>query len=114
MASNNHKPWSNGDDQKLMELYKRNDVSVTDIANDLGRTRKAVMARKRLLFLDRKPKVLNEYALYKGEELLCMGNAKEIAEQMNVKLSTIYTYLSDKYRSKYGDSKNRRNVVKIS
>ncbi|WP_218668304.1 hypothetical protein [Sediminibacillus massiliensis] len=34
----------------------------------------------------------HEYAIYKGEELLCMGNAKECAEALGVRVKTIYYY----------------------
>ena len=30
-----------------------------------------------------------EYAVYKGETLLCIGTAKEIAEELNIKPKTV-------------------------
>lgn len=37
-------------------------------------------------------KQLNEYALYKGDDLLFLGTVNEIAKQMNVLPSTIFYY----------------------
>lgn len=43
---------------------------------------------------------MKEYAVYKGEELLCMGTAKECAAKLNVKPSSIrwLTYPAAKKR----------------
>ena len=37
-----------------------------------------------------------EYALYKGDEFICIGTLKEIAEFIDVKYETIKTYKSKK------------------
>lgn len=33
---------------------------------------------------------MKEYAVYKGDEMLAIGNVNEIAEQLNVKVSSVY------------------------
>lgn len=51
------------------------------------------------------------YALYKGEELLAMGTAKEIATQMKVKVDTVLFYQQAVYKRR--TSENARRLVKI-
>lgn len=55
-----------------------------------------------------------EYALYKGEELLAIGTAKEIAKEMKVKPATIYYYGSKAYRNKLEKQGRIKNNVKIA
>ena len=35
-----------------------------------------------------------EYAVYKGEKLLCIGTVNEIAKELNVKEKTVYFWAS--------------------
>ncbi|HEM5332036.1 TPA: hypothetical protein U1386_000584 [Streptococcus suis] len=51
-----------------------------------------------------------EYALYKGDKLLAIGTAKELAEQFGVKVSTIHFYKSPAYIKRTSDAKGRRLV----
>lgn len=51
-----------------------------------------------------------EYALYKGDELLAIGTAKELAEQFGVKVSTIHFYKSPTYIKRTNETKARRLV----
>ncbi|MBY5022162.1 hypothetical protein K6V64_09635 [Streptococcus suis] len=51
-----------------------------------------------------------EYALYKGDELLAMGTAKELASQFGVKVSTIHFYKSLAYIKRTSEKKARRLV----
>lgn len=51
-----------------------------------------------------------EYALYKGDELLAMGTAKELAKQFGVKVPTIHFYKSPAYIKRTNDTKARRLV----
>lgn len=55
------------------------------------------------------------YALYKGDEFLCMGTIKEIAEKMGVSERTIRFYSSPVYQRRgRGEKGNcRRILVKI-
>lgn len=58
----------------------------------------------------KEPRVLAEYALYKGEELLAVGTAKEISEEMGVHKNLVYDWASRK-RHHTG---NRRFAVRIN
>lgn len=51
-----------------------------------------------------------EYALYKGDELLAMGTAKELAKQFGVKVSTIHFYKSPAYIKRTNEMKARRLI----
>lgn len=53
---------------------------------------------------------MNEYALYKGEELLAIGTAKEIAEEMGIKATTIYYYQTPTYKKRLANRKNPSNA----
>lgn len=55
------------------------------------------------------------YALYKGDEFLCMGTIKEIAKKMGVSERTIRFYSSPVYQRRgRGEKGNcRRILVKI-
>lgn len=48
------------------------------------------------------------YALYKGEEMLDMGTAQEIADRRGVKPESILYYMSPAYKRKGEKSKNPR------
>lgn len=54
---------------------------------------------------------VNEYALYKGEELLAMGTKREIAEQLGVPASTVSHYGTPVYARR--TSENGRRLVKL-
>jgi undecaprenyl pyrophosphate synthase len=49
---------------------------------------------------------LKEYAVYKGEELLCVGDVVECAETLGVKITTIYNYAAENRRKRAAKSKN--------
>ncbi|MBY4981964.1 hypothetical protein K6V42_06960 [Streptococcus suis] len=51
-----------------------------------------------------------EYALYKGDKLLAIGTEKELAEQFDVKVSTIHFYKSPTYIKRTNEMKARRLV----
>ena len=52
------------------------------------------------------------FAVYKGEELLTSGTAKQCAEKLNVKVETIWYYKSATYQKK-GSGKNRRIAIEL-
>lgn len=56
-----------------------------------------------------------EYALYKGEKLLSMGTAEEIAEEMGVSIDTVYWWHSPTNKINRASKKlnNRKVLVKI-
>lgn len=58
-------------------------------------------------------KKLKEFAMYKGEELLGIGTAKELAEMLNVKVETIRFYNTPTYKKRVKRGKNRRELIEI-
>ncbi|HEM4977749.1 TPA: hypothetical protein U1186_000541 [Streptococcus suis] len=48
-----------------------------------------------------------EYALYKGDNLLAIGTAKELADKFGVKVSTIHFYKSPAYIKRTSDARRR-------
>lgn len=51
-----------------------------------------------------------EFALYKGDELLAIGTAEEIADKTHVSKQTILFYGYQYYRKRTKDNKARRLV----
>jgi len=51
-------------------------------------------------------------AIYKGEELLTSGTAKECADELNVKVDTVYYYKTKTYQNR-GSGKNRRIAIEL-
>ncbi len=57
---------------------------------------------------------MNEYALYKGEQMIAIGTVKEIAADCGVKPSTIRFYQSKAYqRRSKSEVNNRLQLIKI-
>lgn len=57
-----------------------------------------------------------EYAVYKGDEFLCLGTARECAAYLGVKISTIRYLLSPAYSKiieKRQDSKGPLIAIKV-
>lgn len=56
-----------------------------------------------------------EYALYKGDKLLSIGTVYQIANEMNIKLSTVLSYKSKSYKEglKKRNAKNARELIAI-
>jgi hypothetical protein len=54
---------------------------------------------------------LKEYAVYKGEEFIYVGTAKECAERLGVKPETIYSYASPRYQKVVSKAKNPQNYI---
>ena len=56
-----------------------------------------------------------QYAMYKGEELLAMGTAKEICKEMGIKEETFHFYRTTHYKNIVKNSrlKNRRVIIRI-
>ena len=53
---------------------------------------------------------MKEYALYKGEELLCLGTAKEIAKELHILPETVKFYGTNTYQRRLEKRKNVRNA----
>ena len=49
--------------------------------------------------------IAKEYAVYKGENLVCIGTAKECAEEMNVLPETIKFYTTPTYQKRLAKRK---------
>lgn len=54
---------------------------------------------------------LKEFAVYKGESLLCIGTMKECAEQIGVLPQTVRFYTTPAYRRRIDKRKNPRNYI---
>lgn len=54
---------------------------------------------------------LKQYAVYKGEELLVMGSAKECAEKLGVKEATVRFYSTPAYRDRLEGRKAENNRI---
>lgn len=55
-----------------------------------------------------------EYALYKGEELLGIGTAEELAEQLGVAPKTIHFYASPAYHKRTTERARRLVLLGIA
>jgi hypothetical protein len=59
---------------------------------------------------------MKDYAVYKGDELLCFGNVNECAKYLGVLPDTVRFYASAKYLNRVKKRKNASNytiVIKI-
>ena len=56
-----------------------------------------------------------QYAMYKGEDLLSIGTAKEICNEMNISYKTFQFYRTNHYKKIVKNSrlKNRRIIIRI-
>lgn len=52
-----------------------------------------------------------EYAVYKGEEILAIGTAKEIAKQLKVKERTIYFWSMPSHQKR--NKKNAKFAIRL-
>ena len=55
----------------------------------------------------------NEYALYKGDDLLSVGTIREIAEEMGIEEKTIRFYGNPTYLKRRKKGKNYRYLIKL-
>lgn len=55
---------------------------------------------------------MKEYALYKGDQIIAVGTANQIAEEIGVKPETVYYYKSPSYQRRVS-GKNGRVLVDI-
>ena len=56
---------------------------------------------------------MKEYALYKGEECLHIGTAKEIAQAKNIKVSSVYFMTTKTYKRRTARSKNAMILIEL-
>lgn len=57
---------------------------------------------------------MTEYAIYKGDNLLCIGTPKECADFMGVKVETVKFYLTPTYQRRVAKRKNARNYLTVT
>lgn len=84
------KSWTNEEDKYLQDNYLQ--MTDKELAHELKRTEKAVGNRRSVLFLLRGGK---EYVMYRDDEFIASGTAKEIAAERGIKLSTFYGYINN-------------------
>lgn len=60
-----------------------------------------------------RPRSTKEYAVYKGESLICMGTMRECAEQMGILVQTVRFYLTPAYQRRLAGRKKARNYISI-
>jgi hypothetical protein len=56
---------------------------------------------------------VNEYAVYKGESLICIGTIKECAKHMKVLPNTVRFYTTPTYQRRLDKRKNPRNYITV-
>lgn len=57
-----------------------------------------------------------EYAVYKGDQLLCIGTAEQCAEDLGVRPDTIRFYTTPAYQERINKrrrSKNARTAIRV-
>ncbi|PFI51877.1 hypothetical protein COI73_01295 [Bacillus cereus] len=57
---------------------------------------------------------LKEYAIYKGESLICIGTVQECAQYLGVLPKTILFYKTPAYRKRVGNRKKARNYLTVT
>lgn len=58
-------------------------------------------------------KCKHEYAVYKGESLICIGTANECAEHLGILPRTIRFYMTPSYKERVAKRKNARNYITV-
>lgn len=57
---------------------------------------------------------MREYALYKGDEFICLGTLRQIADYTGLDEKTIRYYGTKAYRNKWvNDGRDRKILIKI-
>lgn len=56
---------------------------------------------------------MKEYAVYKGEEILKIGTAKELAAFLNIKVDSIYFYNNKAYKKRLENRKTKSALVVV-
>jgi hypothetical protein len=52
-----------------------------------------------------------DYAVYKGDNFICLGSVKECAEFMGVNPNSIFFYASPAYKKRLEKTKNPRDPI---
>ena len=56
---------------------------------------------------------MKEYAAYKGDQLIGIGTAQEIADRMGVKKSTVQFYTTPTYKKRVAKRKRAKNYITV-
>lgn len=84
------KPWTDEEIDFLFDNHE--DMTYEELAKELKRTKGAVYTKCHYLGLT--PKVVKEYAMYRGDKLIAIGTAKEISVETGLSPKTIYSHAS--------------------
>ncbi|MCU4966268.1 hypothetical protein ABWK26_22155 [Bacillus toyonensis] len=57
---------------------------------------------------------LKEYAIYKGESLICIGTVLECAQHLGVLPKTVHFYKTPAYRKRVASRKKARNYLTVT
>lgn len=55
-----------------------------------------------------------EYAVYKGESLVCIGTMQECARHMGVLPETVYFYTTQAYKRRLAKRKKAKNYLTVT
>lgn len=55
-----------------------------------------------------------EFAVYRGEEFICMGTLQECADHMGVSIKTMSFYTFPVYQRRVAERKNPRNYITVT
>lgn len=58
--------------------------------------------------------MVKEYAVYKGDEMICIGSMAECADHMGVKIETIQFYLTPSHQKRVAKRKRSRKAISIT
>lgn len=108
-----NRTWTEEEDEILIESIRRGHT-YREVAEELGRTEKSV--HMRLSRLREKQEIVRkepEYALYKGDEVLCVGTIDEIAKHQKVARKTIFHYQTPAYKRRKKGGRTYRELVKL-
>ena len=53
------------------------------------------------------------YAMYKGDKCLATGTLIQLSKALDIKIQTLYFYLSPTYKERFKKGKNRRELIRI-
>ena len=53
------------------------------------------------------------YAMYKGDKCLATGTLVQLSKKLNIKINTLYFYMTPTYKERFKKGKNRRELIRI-
>lgn len=53
------------------------------------------------------------YAMYKGEKCLGTGTVIQLSKILNIKIDTLYFYMTPSYKKRVKKGKNRRELIRV-